>query len=241
MRKLKNIKSGLIMLLLMFVSVFSATAIKTPNLRVISIAGLVVNAQTLSPIQSAKLYDSAEHLLGQTDKNGYFNIVINYVKTGAINFKLKIIKQNYYVFLQHENWADIHANTKNIMYFGLQENSDNKAKLFSSFSNTSLNSSDLSFQNVYGNFSKVREQREFDNKLEKAKVDNENVYLEVESNYYIVDQNGWIKISSGNDLISVDKKHIVKANQLNSFIKRKNVKGMTPLDSDEAKFEIRTR
>ena len=236
-----NTKSSLIISLVMFLSVFSAIASKKPNPRIINIAGLVVNAQTLSPIQSAKIYDSAAHLLGETDKKGYFNVAMKYIKTGAINFKLKIEKQGYHAFLQHENWGDLATNTKNIMYFGLEENTNASSKAFSSLANASLNGSDLSYQNVVGNFSKVREQREFEGKLETAKAGNQNVLVSINKDFYIVDKNGWIKINSGDDLISVNKKQLVKADQLTAIVKRKDVKGMTPLDAKEVKFEIYTR
>jgi hypothetical protein len=56
-----------------------------------------------------------------------------------------------------------------------------------------------------------------------------------------VDSNGWIALNSDKDLVSIDNKQVVSADKLNSIVKRKNIKGMTPVDSKDAKFLIRTK
>jgi len=225
------------LIILSFSSLFAS--IRHFDARNIELAGLVVNAQTLSPVESAKIYDEENNELGTTDKNGYYKITISYAKSGELDFKLRIIKQGFKTFFQHEHWGNLPDDTRHIMYFGMQA-SNSKAETFATFAN-SLNNNDLSYDNVSGNFGKVREQRAFNSKLENAKAGNENVFIQVDGKFYIVDSNGWIQVNSAIDLVSLNNELVLKADQLNAAIKRKDIKWMTPLDSKEAKFAIYTK
>jgi hypothetical protein len=115
---------------------------KTPAGRNIALAGLVANANTLLPVDSANIYDGENNMLGTTDKNGYFKVSIKYMMSGNIHFKLKIIKQGYQAFLQREHWGDLSGNIKNILYFGLKE-SKSKFKPFSTSTNVLQNGHDF--------------------------------------------------------------------------------------------------
>src|ERR1700758_4791763 len=66
-------KSGLLTALLISLVSFSFASKPIPG-RVISLAGLVINAQTLLPIESAKILDNEGHTLGTTNKDGYYKI-----------------------------------------------------------------------------------------------------------------------------------------------------------------------
>jgi hypothetical protein len=239
MDRFKTISSGLVIVLIIFAYSFSLASKTKLNSRSIDLAGLVVNAQTLLPIESATIYDAERNALGTTDKNGYFKITINYTKPGELDFKLKIRKQGFRDFDQHEHWGDLSGSIKNIMYFGLQGANAN-VKSFSSLADKFLIGGGLSYDNVLNGFTKVKEQQEFNNKLASAKAGNENVLLRIEGKFYIVDNGGWIQIGSDKDLISLNNKQALEANQLNAAIKRKDIKSMTPLDAKEEKYAIYT-
>ncbi len=239
MNKFKIVKFCVGIKILIFLFGLPIHSIGNLNMRNIDIAGLIVNSQTLLPIESAKIYDSEDKILGVTDKKGYYKIRINYTKSGSVNFRLKIIKQGYHVFFQHENWADISSNMKTKMYFGLQ-GLNSGINSFSTFAENSINSHDLSYDCVFNNFKKVRDQKEFNDKLEKAKSGNENVFFQIDSKFFIVNDNGWIQIKSEQDSISLNERQVIAANMLNSIIKRKDIKSMTPLVSRNEKFAIYT-
>lgn len=232
-------KSGLLIALIIIFSSFSFASKKKAGIRNIDLAGLVVSAQTLSPIESAKIYDSDGNLLGATDKNGYYNVRISYGKSGEMYFKMKIVKEGFHDFVQNEHWGDL-GDTKKIMYFGLKP-SHSKISSFSAFGDSGSNSNDLSYDGVISHFDKVKAQKEFNNKLENAKAGNENVLLQIDGSFYIVDNSGWIKLNADDDLISINDKQMLTADKLNSTIKRKDVRWMTPLDKKEAKFAIYTK
>lgn len=234
MKKPNIIRAAPLAAFLVLLVSFSFASPHTPG-RVISLAGLVVNAQTLSPIESAQIFDADGHKLGATDKNGYYKISFNADKPGEIHFELKIVKPGFQNFTQNEHWGDL-GNTQTIMYFGLRA-SNAKSKSFSSFGDNH----DLSYANVFAHFDKVRHERDFDSKLEAAKAGNQHVLVQVDGKFYIVDSNGWIQLNSDKDLVSVDNKKVTSADMLNNLIKRKDVTGMTPVESQEAKFLIHTR
>ena len=94
------------------------------------------------------------------------------------------------------------------MYFGVQK-SGSAAKPFSSLANGNTN--DLGYNSVLKGFDKVKKDRDFDHKLESAKAGNENVLVQVDGKYYIVDSNGWIELHSDKELVSIDNKRVVQA------------------------------
>lgn len=233
------IKPVLIAVLMTVLSSFSfASKIALP-IRVINFAGLVFDAGTLSPVDAAKIYDGDGNLLGSTDKRGYYNVTINYAKSGEMYFKVKIEKQGFQNLEHSEHWGNL-GDTKTIMYFGLKA-SHSDAKPFSSFGGNTPIKDDLGYENVLHHFDKVKLEKEFNDKLATSKAGNENVLIKIDDQFYIVDRTGWIKINSEKDPISIDGERVLTADKLNSTIKRKDVKGMTPLDSKEAKFAIYTK
>ena len=206
--------------------------------RNIEIAGLVIDAETLLPIEGAIIYDKNFGVLSQTNKDGYFKANLDYAKTkGGMYFGFKVGKDDYLTFSQDENWGIQSSETSAIYYLGI---SKKKAKA-SSFSKHILNPSNLSFNSVLTNFKNIKEnignQMDFDNKLEIAKRGNEDVFISIDENFYIVSDTGWIRLNSKDDLVSIDGKRNISASSLNSFVKRKQIKGMTPLSGD-IPFEI---
>jgi hypothetical protein len=232
-------KSGLVITLIIFFSSFSVAAKRNSATRSIDIAGLVVNAQNLAPIESAKIYDSEDHLLGSSDKNGYYHIQLNYAKSGELYFAVKIVKNGFKDFVQHEHWGDL-GDTKSIMYFGLKE-SGSRASSFSSFGDTHTGNNDLSYDNVSRHFDKVRKEKDFNDKLAHAKAGNEDVLVQIDNIFYITDKTGWIKLNSDKDLVVIDDQQVLSADKLNAAIKRSAIKWMTPLDGKKAQFGVYTK
>lgn len=233
------IKPVLILVLIIALFSFSFASTKAPATRAINLAGLVFDAGTLAPVDSAKIYDGDGNLLGVSDKKGYYNVIIHYPKSGEIYFKVKIEKKGYQRFEHSEHWGNL-GDTKTIMYFGLKK-SHSIAKSFSSFAGNAPIRNDLGYDNVLRHFDKVKVEKEFNDKLADSKAGNENVLIKINDQFYIVDNTGWIKISSEKDLISIDGERTLTADKLNSIIKREDIKGMTPVDSKDAKFAIYTK
>lgn len=229
-----NIKYSFVLLLAFLIS--NRTSAQKAGGRTITIAGLVVDAESLLPLAGASLFDAGNTKLGETDEHGYFNVKQTYTKKGQLNFKLSLRKAGYKTFLQHENWADVPA-AQAVMYFGMQ-NTDSKIKEFSTFGD---DKNQLGYESVLNGFSKVRAEQDFNAKLEHAKSGNQDVLVQVDGKFYIVDSTGWIKVAADTDLVAINDKQILPANKLNAVVKRDQIKGMTPVDAADKKFVIYTK
>ena len=217
---------------------FLIAAKKANSVRSLEIAGLVVDAKTLLPLGSVMIYDAGNHLLATTDKNGYYDVKLSIEQSGEMIFSLKIKKGGYHQIIQNEHWGNLSDGAKSMFYFGLKKSGDNTTS-FSKLVNGRL-SNDLSYANVADNFSNAKAERMFDNKIAEAKAGNQNVLIQVDGAYYIADESGWIKLNSVKDSVSIDNKRVVAADELNAIVKRSDVKGMTPVNSQKAKFAIYT-
>lgn len=223
--------------LLLFVVPMLLFAKKNLEIRNINIAGLVVDSKTLLPIEAANIYGTDEKLLGKTDVRGYFKISLGFIAEGEMRFKLKIIKKGYKDIMQSEHWGNLPGNTQALMYFGLDKGTGSNS--FSKLVNKEIGG--LDYRNTLANFDQIKTARMFDDKLSVAKAGNQDVLVMVDDKFYIVDETGWIAITSDKDSILINNKQLVIADKINSIIKRKNIKWMTPLDAKNAKLAIYTK
>lgn len=207
--------------------------------RNINIAGLVVDSKTMQPIESAEIYGTNEQLLGKTDAKGYYYITLNFSADGEMKFKLKISKKGYNNIIQSEHWGNLSNGIKALMYFGLDKTGTSASNSFSKLVNNSV--TDLGYGNVLKNFDSVKTGKTFDDKLSEAKAGNQDVLIKIDNKLYIIDKTGWIAISSAKDSILINKKQLIIADQLNSTIKRKDIKSMTPLNAKNTRFAIYTK
>ena len=206
------------------------------NHRIISIAGLVLDAHSLEPLEGVEIYDTSRNLMAKTDDNGYYNISINTSSNGEILFDLSLQKQGYKPFLQKEHWGNLSGQTNSNLYFGLQKQGS-KAQQFSKLV---ANANNLSYQNILTNYTVVKKEILFDKQVEEKRQGNQKVFFEIDNIFYLINDSGWIQLNSKEDLVSIDDKKIIKAKELNSLLRRSDVIGMTPLQNNRALFAIYT-
>ena len=237
MNKFLITKLSFVAILLFFIPALLLANTYNRMTRNIDIAGLVVDSKTLLPIEGAGIFGADEKLLGKTDVRGYFKISLSFMADGEMRFKLKIIKKGYNNIMQSEHWGSLPGNTKALMYFGLDKGSGSNS--FSKLVNKAIG--DLDYHNTLEHFDQVKIARTFDNKLSAAKAGNQDVLVKVDDKFYIVDETGWIAITSDKDSILINKKQLVIADKINGIVKRKNIKWMTPLDAKNTKFAVYTK
>ncbi|RFZ92645.1 hypothetical protein D0C36_14625 [Mucilaginibacter conchicola] len=207
--------------------------------RIINIAGLVVDSQTLSPVVSAEIYDDATHkLLGSTNSDGYYKVAIHYDRPGEIFFKLRVVKTGYRSSTQNEHWGNMNDGAKSIMYFGLQQKGS-KIESFSSLNAVGPKGS-IEYADVLNGFSSLKERRGFDNQLAHAKRGNQHIFVMVDDTPYLVNNTGWIKLTSADDNVLIDDKKVIPANKLNGAVKRSKIKWMSPVTDSRAGFAVHT-
>lgn len=236
MRKIFDV----LLLLCIFFSILvnaSETGLKIKKADTIEIAGLVVDAADSNTLENAKLYDEKGLLIATTDSRGYFMGKINYPGEGPVHFKIRVEKKGYTTFIQTENWGNLQSHLHSTYYFGIKRKNN---KSSNTFSEMTFNK-DFSIDSVLTGFKAVQEKIDFKNKLEAVKNNNQEVFFRINGKYYLINNSGWLEIASPDDKISIEEKRIVRASEINSLIKRSQIKGMSPVDSKEYSYEIHTR
>jgi BlaR1 peptidase M56 len=207
---------------------------KLSMIRTIDATGLIVDSETLLPLNDAGLYNDNGQLLGKTNADGFFNVEFDVNKEGEIRFKLLIKKDGYTKFVQEEHWGDLQDNLNATYYFGLGKKWSN-AKSFSELAN---NKKYITFDEIQKGFSPIKEDLDFEKKIENAKRNNSLLVHKIDNDHYLISDSGWIKLNSEDDKIIVNGDKIFSANEINSQIKRSRVRGMSPILSKNASFEI---
>lgn len=237
MKKHNIISLTLVFLLLSFIPLNAkCSAYKT---RTVTVAGLIVDAITRAPLADAKVYGETGNFIASTDSRGYFKGTVSNLRRGPVRFSIKIEKEGYSSFTQKEHWADMGDDISAIYYFGLEKKAGGKRN--KAFSELISRTKDTSYASVVSGFSKFEEQLNFRDGLEAAKEGNEKVFITIGDQYFLVNDSGWILLTSPKDKISVDGKRIVTASEINSKLKRKQIRRMTPSESKDFSFEVYTR
>ena len=205
-----------------------------PTKRTINITGLIVESATLFPINEVEVYDENSKLLGKTDATGFFNIEFNIVKEGEIKFKLLAKKEGYDKLVQNEHWGDLEGNLNATYYFGLKKKSDDSK----AFSELVVGKNYKSYDEVKDGFYAIKGELDFDKRVEDIKKNNDEFFFKIDNDYYLINNSGWIKLNSENDKIIVNGDKIFSAKEINLYVKRSCVRGMSPVQLKNASFEV---
>ena len=205
-----------------------------PTKRLINVTGLIVESGTLLPINEVEIYDENSKLLGKTDATGFFNIEFNIVKEGEIKFKLLAKKEGYDKFVQNEHWGDLEGNLNATFYFGLKKKSDDSK----AFSELVVGKNYKSYDDVKDGFYAIKGELDFDKKVEDIKKNNDLFSFKIDNDYYLINESGWIKLNSEDDKIIVNGDKIFSAKEINLYVKRSCVRGMSPVQLKNASFEV---
>ncbi len=204
--------------------------------RSVELAGLIMDAETLEPLESVVIYDDKGNQLSKTDVRGYYKVQFDDLGEGEIRFAYSLSKNGYKSVSQREHWGNLQGKIGKTFYFGLSKKESDTPE-FSQHGS----SNNLSYESVQNNLHLVQKQFEFNKKLNNAKKGNQDVLIEIDKTQYLVNDTGWIKINSKEDLISIDDNLIVPASEVNGILERKEITGMTPLEKNKkALFAIYT-
>jgi beta-lactamase regulating signal transducer with metallopeptidase domain len=205
---------------------------KLSVVRKINASGLIVDSETFMPIIAAEVFDDDNKLLGNTDSKGFFKVSFDVENEGEIYFKLSIKKDGYNKFTQNEHWGDLQGNSGASYCFGLKKKHSNEEEF------SELLPQNKSYEDLKEELVTIKEERDFEKKIENAKKNNNNVFFKIDNDFYLINNSGWIKVNSENDKILVNGNKIYVASEINLYVKRSGVTGMSPIKSKEASFEI---
>ncbi len=211
--------------------------INSKSSRNVSLTGLVVDSETLLPLNNAEFFNDDEQLLGKTNANGFYDINFDVNNEGEIRFKLSVKKDGYAKFVQNEHWGDLHNNLNASFYFGLGKKWT-KAKPFSELV---TDNKYTTYEEIQKRFSPVKDELNFEKKIENAKKNNAFVVHKIDNDFYLINNSGWIKLNSADDKIIVNNDKIFTAKEINSYISRSCVTGMSPIISKNASFEVQDK
>ena len=204
--------------------------------RSIQLAGLILDSETLSPLENAIITDSEGSTLAKTDNNGYYNIEFQVSSSGEIFFDFNVVKEGYNSLTRIQHWGNLQGKISSAIYIGLQQNESNTRQLSSLVPNVK----NLDYETILTNYPEVKKDFVLAKKIEASKKGNQNVFLQLDEGFYLL-SDSWIRLNSKNDLVLVDEETIVPAKTLNNLIKRNQIMGMTPLGpGSKAKYAIYT-
>lgn len=235
---LKFIRTRVVILNLIICCNLHSFAVPIPaEVTSVGITGLIVDSETLLPISDAALFDIKNRPLGVSDVNGFFNVKVTTEAKDDIHFTLIIKKTGYELYTQKEHWARLGSDVHATYYLGLQHSS----RKTRAFSELIMNKRSNTYEEVKQGFNKISEKIDFERKIENAKVGNSKLFFKIDGNYYLISESGWLKLSSANDSVLIDRKKTAPANEINGYVKRSKVKRMSPLDNHNTRFEIYTK
>ena len=75
--------------------------------RSIELAGLVVDSETLLPLENATILGTDGQILSKTDNRGYYAVELEVTNPGEIYFDFSVTKEGYKLINQKEHWGDL--------------------------------------------------------------------------------------------------------------------------------------
>lgn len=204
----------------------------------VEIAGLILDSETLKPVEGAIITDENGIEIGNTNSSGYFRVKIGHQEDEEkeIWFSFDINKKGYEHFTQSEHWGSLTSSLHAAYFIGLK----NQKSINDSFSEMEWDISDLTFESIMEAYKDIREDIDFEMEIESIKKKNDKIFFKIGANFYVVSDSGWLKLNSKSDRILIDKGRVIIASNINSIMKRKDIVDMTPIVSDTASFEINT-
>ena len=204
--------------------------------RTIELSGLVVDSETYEPIKNANILNSNGELLATTDSKGYYNLQFDILKPGEIHFELVTNKHGYQPFILTEHWGNLPRKIKSGVIFGIQGVQSEKEEFYELV----IDSSGMNYHSFLTTLEEKKAGIKFEEKIENLKKGNNYVFFEMNEGNYLVNKSSWIKINSRNNLVSIDDEKTVPAFEINKYVDRNDITGMTPLDSKNAQYAIYT-
>ncbi|KKN63375.1 hypothetical protein LCGC14_0502600 [marine sediment metagenome] len=100
--------------------------------RSVELAGLILDSETLKPIENVEIYSSNGKILSKTDPRGYYRIQFDELGQGEIKFEFSLHKDGYKTLEQREHWGNLKGKIAFTNYYGLQKK-ESKTPEFSQY------------------------------------------------------------------------------------------------------------
>lgn len=206
------------------------------SIRTVEMAGLVLDSETLLPIDNVDIYNSKGKVITKTDNDGYYKVLLQIREPGELFFQFSLNKSGYKPYLQKEHWGYLKDRQTSAMFIGLQrENSD-----VPEYSDMKTNISRLDYASILDTYQKVEPNFLLEKKVSLAKKGNQDIFFEIDGNFYLVNDR-WIQLNSKEELVVVDNTKTLPAFELNNYIDRSEIIQITPIENSNAVFALFTK
>ncbi|KUG12093.1 hypothetical protein BAZ12_12370 [Elizabethkingia miricola] len=205
---------------------------RTFQYRDMELAGIVVDSQSLSPIEKVSIFDNNNKKIGETDSKGYFRVKFPVNETGEVLFKLKLEKKGYESFIQNDHWGN-YDNPSGSFYFGMKKD-NTESTGFSKITGKGLN-----YAGIKAGLDHLKAGRAMQDIINSAKNGNENLILTINGEKYLVTNFNYFKLGSKDKYIMVND-IIQPIDGLNKTLKRSNIKNLSRLGGKKAQFDLTT-
>ncbi len=213
----------------LFAFLFCTSFFTNAQNRVLNITGIVIDAETLTPLENVQIRNFDSKTLGTSDSKGFFTAKIEVSETGEIKFDFDAKKSGYNTHIQAERWGDLGSDLNPVYYIALKNH--NSAGI-SAHSDHSLDFKPNTFESISPKLEDFKKKVIFNNKVTAAKSGNEDIFIQIDKDYFIVNKTGYIQLKSEKDLISINGLEKVAANEINTRLRRQNIKSMTKSHPD---------
>jgi hypothetical protein len=194
--------------------------------KIITTTGLIVDAETLEPLASAKITIQDLKIAVSTDDKGFYKVQIPYEKL-PLNYTMVVIKDGYELFKifggYEENKNSVHTNSiGDVEFIGINKK-DKKGSFIHAMDGANENVASFGYDSVLARFEDFKLSNQRQRKLEQLKMGNEKVFFIIDGHSYVTAQNTQAaSISSETDIVQVNDKPM-PAEEVNRSIQRKNV------------------
>lgn len=204
--------------------------------RKVNLSGIVMDTETMKPLTNVQFFDKEKQLLGTSNTQGYFTVVVPVNDEGEIVYTLNAEKDGYKLFKQNERWGDLGDDLYAGYYLGMSRSDSNT----DTFSSLMMGNKVESFEKLNKGLPEYLNKVSLTRGVYALREGNEKVFFAHEGKYYIVNNFGYCEIKSGNDKILVDGKTCL-AKDVNEALKRSQIKGMTSHNRGEVAVEMKTK
>lgn len=191
------------------------------NAETIMLPGVIIDARSHAAVgQVAVMF--ADSVVAMTDAAGYFQAEIAaFLNNEPLLFVVK--KDGYEDFKQQERWHPMNFRKGISMVVGMRRLDDVDVVSFADAA-----PGILSEKGITERLRPVLITIDFDKGLEQLKDGNDQILFSYRDEYYILSNTSWLKPRSLTDTVIINNNQKVEVQDIDKYIKRSQIKGMTP-------------
>lgn len=207
--------------LITFLLVFSNAYSQDLKPEKVDVSGIVIDAVGHNGLEHVGIfYNDVE--IATTDNRGYFSgqfdVVLN--NTPIIIY---ILKDGYGKITLKERWHPMNFRRGINIVAGLKTKGDTVAQSF-----VDAQPGRFSEGDPHKRLESVLTKQVFEIALDKLRDGNDKVLFDYQNEHYVISDTGWLKVESLENTLIINDRNKIKVGDVNNYLKRSQIKDMTP-------------